>query len=160
MKVLMFCCLWLVSLVCQAIEPGSPAPACELKKLTDGSEVSVNQPGKVVYVDFWASWCGPCAQSMPFMNETSEQLKSKNFEVIAINLDEDVQAAREFLEKYPVKFTIATNPDGQCPQLFDVQAMPSSYLIDRSGKIRHIQLGFHEAEKALIREKIEKLLAE
>jgi peroxiredoxin len=144
----------------QAAGIGTPIPACNLKNLTDGKALSLAKPGKVVYVDFWASWCGPCGQSMPFLNDMHEQLQSKNFEVVAVNLDENRQDAEAFLEQHPVKFPIAVDADGECPSAFGVQAMPSSYLIDRQGKIRHIQLGFHQSESADIRRKVESLLAE
>jgi len=80
--------------------------------------------------------------------------------VVAINLDENREDAELFLKKHPVDITIAQNTDGQCPSLFGVQAMPSSYLIDKKGKIRHIQLGFHGTEKDEIRQKIQGLLNE
>ena len=65
-----------------AVEVGAPIPACDLKNFTDGQAVSLAQPGKVVYVDFWASWCGPCGQSMPFLNELHEQLNAKGLAAI------------------------------------------------------------------------------
>jgi len=143
-----------------AIEIGAAAPDCHLTKLSDGSALPLHQPGKVVYVDFWASWCGPCMQSMPFMNELHDQLKSQDFEIIAVNLDEERKDADGFLEKFPAKFTIAGNADMNCPSSFGVQAMPSSYIIDRQGKVRHIQLGFHQSEVAEIRQKVQNLLNE
>lgn len=143
-----------------AAEVGAATPPCDLKNIADGTALQLAKPGKVVYVDFWASWCGPCGQSMPFLNEMHEQLKSQDFEVIGVNLDENRPDADAFLEKHPVKFTIAVNANGECPGAFGVQAMPSSYLIDRQGKIRHIQLGFHASESTEIRQKVERLLAE
>jgi len=144
----------------QAAEVGSALPVCNLKNFADEAVLQLAQPGKVLYVDFWASWCPPCAQSIPFLNEVQAQYKDKGLEVIGINLDENKTDADAFLKTHPIKFTIASNPDTQCPEVFGVQAMPSSYLIDRTGKIRHIQLGFHSAETDEIRQKVQKLLAE
>ena len=143
-----------------AIEIGSPAPNCDLKEVYSGTPVELTKPGKVLYVDFWASWCGPCEQSMPFLDQINTELKAKNFEVIAINLDETKEDAEQFLKNHKVNFTVAMNPDNQCPNSYGVLAMPSSYLIDKQGKIRFIQLGFRTEEKAELRAKIEKLLAE
>jgi thiol-disulfide isomerase/thioredoxin len=144
----------------QAIETGAIAPDCKLKHLADGKPISLPNAGKVLYVDFWASWCGPCLQSMPFMNELQQQYKTQGLEVIAVNLDENKEDAELFLKNHPVNVTVATNEDGNCPTQFDVQAMPSSYLIDKKGKIRHVQLGFHSSETKEMREKVKSLLEE
>ena len=143
-----------------ALETGATIPQCHLKKMSDGSDINLQGSGKVLYIDFWASWCGPCAQSLPFLEAVNEEFKSKNFEVIAVNLDEVREDADAFLKQHPVKLTTVVNADGQCPGVFGVQAMPSSYIIDRKGKVRHIQLGFNLSEKAELKQKIEKILAE
>lgn len=160
MKLLSIFFLLLFTTVCSALEIGSLAPNCNLKDFYNANPVQLSKQGKVLYVDFWASWCGPCIQSMPFLDQINSELKTKNFEVIAINLDESKEDAEQFLQKHKVNFTVAVNPDNECPNNYGVIAMPSSYLIDRQGKIRHIQLGFHVEEKAELRAKIEKLLAE
>lgn len=139
---------------------GDPAPHCNVKSLADNAIVDLAQPGRVTYVDFWASWCGPCAKAMPILDKMNKDLKAKGFQVIGVNLDEEREDADEFLKKHPVKFTMVSNPDGECPSAFGVQAMPSSYLIDKHGKIRHIQLGFQRSEEAEIRNKANALLAE
>ena len=148
------------SAISSALEVGATLPNCHLKKMADGSDLNLQATGKVLYVDFWASWCGPCAQSLPFLEAINEEFKNKNFEVIAVNLDEVREDADAFLKQHPVKLTTAVNADGQCPGVFGVQAMPSSYIIDRKGKVRHIQLGFNLSEKAELKQKIEKILAE
>ena len=160
MKLLSFIFLLSFTSLCSAIEIGSPTPNCDLKEFNSGNPVQLAKPGKVLYVDFWASWCGPCEQSMPFLEQINTELKAKNFEVIAINLDETKEDAEQFLQNHKINFTVAVNPDNQCPNNYGVLAMPSSYIIDRQGKIRFIQLGFHTEEKAELRAKIEKLLAE
>ncbi len=142
----------------QALEVGAAAPNCQLKQLTDGQAVSLAQPGKVLYVDFWASWCGPCAQSMPFLEALKNEFQAQGLEVVGVNVDENKDEALAFMKKHPVSFTLAQNEDGQCPAVFEVQAMPSSYLIDRQGKIQHIQLGFHASETGAVREKLQALL--
>lgn len=138
-----------------------PAPTCPISTL-DGARVvdPAQYKGKVAYVDFWASWCGPCAQSVPFMNQLHAELHKEGLEVMAVNLDEDREAAADFLARHPAQFTVAADPEGKCPALYEVKAMPTSYLIDRHGKIRHVHLGFRDSDKAEIRAQLEKLLQE
>jgi thiol-disulfide isomerase/thioredoxin len=143
------------------MEIGQPAPACPLQSLKGNVPVNLSQHhGKVVYVDFWASWCGPCAQSLPFISELQAELKGQGLEVVAVNLDENIKDAESFLSDHQVKLTMATAPEGQCPESFGVQAMPSSYLLDRQGRVRHIHLGFRQDDKSEIRSQILALLAE
>ena len=155
-----FLCL-AFSVGAQALEAGQPPPACALKTFQGDAPFDLAQfKGKVVYLDFWASWCGPCSQSMGFLDELHKQLKPQGFEVVGVNLDETHEDALEFLKRYPVNFTQTIDGDGQCPVRFGVQAMPSSYLIDRKGVVRHIQLGYRASENAEIRSKVQALLAE
>lgn len=144
-----------------AAESGAAAPACALTDIGDTSPIDTRQfLGKVVYVDFWASWCGPCAKSFPFMNELHRDFKDKGLQLIGINLDENPEDAQAFLAKFPVNFAVAADSDGQCARYYDVKAMPSSYLIGRDGIIRHVHLGFRSGEAKELLEFVEKLLAE
>lgn len=144
-----------------ALEPGNPAPNCPLKAFHGDSPLDLSKyKGKVVYIDFWASWCGPCAQSLPFLTELQTQLKNKGLEVVAVNLDENRQDADAFLAQHPVAVTVAADPEGVCPHTYDVQAMPSSFLIDRKGKVRHVHLGFRPGDRTELRNQITALLAE
>lgn len=138
-----------------------PAPACPVPTL-DGSKVvdPAGQKGKVTYVDFWASWCGPCAKSFPFMNQLHAELHQQGVEVVAVNLDEEPEAAVDFLKKHPAQFTVVSDREGKCPALYDVKAMPTTYLIDRNGNIRHVHLGFKDGDKAEIRQQVQALLSE
>lgn len=141
------------------IKPGDPSPKCVLAPLGGGAGKDLKQyQGKVVYVDFWASWCGPCAQSFPFMNQMHKDLNKKGLEIIGVNLDEEPEEAKGFLAKTPAQFTILADGSGQCPQNFGVKAMPSSYLIDREGVVRHVHLGFKGSESAQLRQQVEALL--
>lgn len=116
--------------------------------------------GKVIYLDFWATWCPPCRKSMPFMMSMRKELGDEGLEVVAISVDEEKEAVNRFLARYPVNFAIAHDPDGDCPQKFEVMAMPSSYLIDRQGRIRYVHLGFRDGDKNEMREKVLDLLEE
>jgi thiol-disulfide isomerase/thioredoxin len=147
------------SLTASEISPGQTAPNCALSPLGGGSAMDLKKyKGKVVYVDFWASWCGPCAQSFPYMNKLHSELHGKGLEIIGVNLDEELAEAQAFLAKTPAKFTVLADAGGQCPQDFGVKAMPSSYLIDRQGVVRHVHLGFKPTEAEQLRKQVEALL--
>lgn len=136
---------------------GTPAPltACGL-----AAPVAVGAPGKVRYVDFWASWCGPCLKAFPFMAALQRDLAPRGLEVIALNLDERPADARSFLERHPAGFEVRLGDNVPCARAFGVDAMPSSFLVDRRGRVRHAQRGFRPGEAAALRALVERLLEE
>jgi thiol-disulfide isomerase/thioredoxin len=153
--------LTLTALATAKAETNRVAPDCALTAFGEGQRFDLQQyKGKVVYVDFWASWCGPCAKSFPFMNDLYRDLKDRGLEVLGINLDENSEDAKKFLERYTPNFTVAFDTDQQCAKDFEVKAMPSSYLVDRNGIIRHLHLGFRPGEAEQFRVLVEQLLAE
>lgn len=144
-----------------AIEEGQVALGCPAQSQAQQAGFNPSEyKGKVVLIDFWASWCGPCQKAMPFFNSLHNERQKNGFEVVAINVDEDKEIARQFLESHPVDYPMFFDPDGQCPEIYQVKAMPSSYLIDKTGKVRHIHLGFRDGDEALLREQIQALLAD
>jgi peroxiredoxin len=144
-----------------AVEAGAAAPDCSLTPMAGGASYGLKQfQGKVVYVDFWASWCAPCAQSFPFLNKLQQELKDQGLQVIGVNLDEAPEDAQTFLAKFPAEFTVASDANQQCAKDFDVKAMPSSYLIDRKGVIRHVHYGFKPEEAKEFRRLAEQMLAD
>jgi peroxiredoxin len=145
-----------------AAEEGTAAPVCTLSEIGGDTPVydTSRFRGKVVYIDFWASWCIPCAKSFPFMNQLNNDLKDKGLQLIGVNLDEDPADAKAFLEKTPVDFTLAADRDGQCAKKFDVKGMPTSYLIGRDGTVRHVHQGFRGGEAKELQQLVEHLLSE
>ncbi|MDO9103468.1 MAG: TlpA disulfide reductase family protein [Methylovulum sp.] len=144
-----------------AAEKGDTLPDCRLTAAGDNSLFKLKQfEGKVLYVDFWASWCGPCAKSFPFLNQLDHDYRERGLQIIGVNLDEQVADAESFLAKYPASFKIAADTNQQCALDFGVKAMPSSYLVDRKGHIRHIHLGFRAGEAEELKVLVEQLLAE
>jgi len=138
-----------------------PVPSCPLPSLDHAHTFDPAQlKGKVGYIDFWASWCGPCASSFPFMNELHKELHAHGLEIIAVNLDEEPEDAADFLKKHPAHFAVASDPEAKCPTLFDVKAMPTSFLVDRQGRIRHVHMGFRDGDKAEIKKQVHALLKE
>jgi cytochrome c biogenesis protein CcmG/thiol:disulfide interchange protein DsbE len=110
-----------------------------------GGQVSLaDYKGKVVLVDFWASWCGPCRQSFPWMNSMLEKYRAQGLEILAINLDQDQEEGKRFLVGNTAAFDVAFDPQGKTPELFSVMGMPSSFLIDSSGNIIVRHVGFHQ----------------
>jgi thiol-disulfide isomerase/thioredoxin len=136
-----------------------PAPDCKLA-LPQGHSGIAAQAGKVVYVDFWASWCVACLASFPFMDQLQRELGPKGLQVIAVNMDERPADAQRFLAAHRVGFPVALGANDACARQFGVGAMPSSFLVDRNGKIRAVHSGFRPGEGAALRNMVERLLAE
>ena len=98
--------------------------------------------GKVVLLDFWASWCVPCRRSFPWMNGMQEKYGDDGLVIIGVNMDSDPADRNEFLQEYPAQFTIINDPDGELARAHDVIAMPSSYIFDRDGVLVTRHMGF------------------
>lgn len=99
--------------------------------------------GKVVLVDFWASWCNPCRQSFPWMSQLQQTYGPQGFVVIGVNVDHDSDAAQRFLNRYGGDFKIVYDPDGHLANEFNFRDMPTSYLIGRDGNIHYVHAGFY-----------------
>lgn len=103
--------------------------------------------GRVVIVDFWASWCKPCRQSIPWLNALRQRYGADGLTIIGVNVDAERRDADRFLEAVPIEFEVVFDPEGDLAKQFKVQAMPTSYVIDRGGRIVATHLGFREAKK-------------
>lgn len=137
----------------------SLAPAFSLPDIYSGERMSLEQhQGKVVYLDFWASWCGPCRQSLPLLNKLRDELGSEYFEVIAINLDENPEDGKRFLQKYPVSYPVLIDMLKVTPEKYQLTGMPTSYLIDQNGKIQAVHQGFRSSDIDKIRKAVQTLM--
>jgi thiol-disulfide isomerase/thioredoxin len=116
--------------------------------------------GKVVYLDFWASWCGPCKQSFPWMQAMKDTYGPQGLAVIAIDLDMDRADADKFLDRFRPTFDVRFDPKGELASFYRVQAMPSSVLIDRHGVTRFAHEGFRSIDAAAYEAQVKDLLAE
>ncbi|NQZ79935.1 MAG: TlpA family protein disulfide reductase [Colwellia sp.] len=114
--------------------------------------------GKVIYLDFWASWCGPCRQSFPWLNDMQD--KYKNLKIISINLDNDKRLADEFLTATPANFTVIYDPKGKLAKQYKIKGMPSSYLINKAGELVGAHSGFSVSKQDKYEQEIILLLAE
>jgi thiol-disulfide isomerase/thioredoxin len=116
--------------------------------------------GRVVYLDFWASWCAPCRQSFPWMQAMKDAYERRGLTVVAINLDHDRADAEQFLQKYQPNFTVQFDPQGTFAERFKVAGMPSSVIIDRHGVLRFTHIGFRPADGKTYEDELQALLAE
>jgi thiol-disulfide isomerase/thioredoxin len=142
-----------------AARVGQPAPALALPDAKDAPVSLAGLRGKVVYVDFWASWCGPCKRSFPWMNDLAKRYGNDGFAVLAVNVDKKRGDAERFLAQVPASFTIVYDPAGGTPAAWEVKGMPSSFLVDRSGKVALATQGFRDDEKGAVEQRIRELLA-
>jgi len=134
-----------------------PAPQFSLPG--DSGDIRLSDlHGKVVYLDFWATWCAPCRKSFPWFNEIMARFKGQGLVIVAVNMDKDRKDVEKFLEKYPADFDIAYDPNGDVATQYDVMVMPSSYLIDRTGELYLAHAGFRDKDKASLESAIRILL--
>ncbi len=137
-----------------AIIAEDKAPHVALPLLEDhqpGKTTGINDyKGKLVYLDFWASWCGPCRQSFPFLKQLKEQYAEQGFEVVSVNVDTSLEPALKFLKDHPVNHPILLDPNGKMAERYGVQGLPTAFIIDRDGVVVYKHLGFKEKDKAWI----------
>jgi peroxiredoxin len=140
------------------VAKGQTAPTFSLPALDGGKPISLaSHRGDVVYLDFWASWCPPCVTSLPLLDDLRQEFGSQGFQVVAINVDRDTDKARSFLKKRPVSYRSASDPEGMLPERFGIETMPTSFLIDRDGVVRHVHAGFRKSDIEGLRAQIRDL---
>jgi cytochrome c biogenesis protein CcmG/thiol:disulfide interchange protein DsbE len=116
--------------------------------------------GRVVYLDFWASWCGPCKQSFPWMESLKSAYGGQGLEIVAVNLDTTRADADRFLNQFHPTFDVRFDPKGELAEYYGVQGMPVSILIDRHGVTRFTHVGFRPIDGAAYEAQVRELLAE
>jgi peroxiredoxin len=144
-----------------ALEPGDQAPDFTAPALDGGEDISLaKHRGKVVYLDFWASWCAPCLQSLPQLESLQHELGPQGFQVVAVNVDQDLDKARRLLAKLGVGYPSASDPKGELPGMYELPTMPTSYVVDANGVIRIVHSGFRDGDLDKLRPKIKALMAQ
>jgi cytochrome c biogenesis protein CcmG/thiol:disulfide interchange protein DsbE len=144
--------------VCAAVSVGAPAPAFALPDADAKTVTLASLKGQVVYVDFWASWCGPCRKSFPWMNAMQQKYGPQGFKVVAVNVDKRRSDAERFLAQVPAHFTTVFDAVGTTPAAYDVNAMPSSVLVDPQGNVTLIEEGFRDERRDALEARIRALL--
>ncbi|MBK8814992.1 MAG: TlpA family protein disulfide reductase [Methylococcaceae bacterium] len=151
--------LCLFAQIALALPEGAVAPDCTLSPLAGGKAVDLSKyRGDVVYIDFWAASCGSCAKSFPFLNGLHRKFQGRGLHVVGVNQDKNVDDAKRFLAKFPASFVVAADTSKQCAKEYDVKVMPSAYIIDRKGIVRHIHWGFGPGEAEALRALVEGML--
>ncbi len=115
--------------------------------------------GRIVYVDFWASWCRPCLISMPFLDALQKEFGDRGFQVVAVNVDHDKGDAIAFLGRHPVDYPVVHAPDGQLMNHLQVVGLPTVFLLEASGEVTLVHVGFKRSDKAFIRAVVDRALA-
>jgi thiol-disulfide isomerase/thioredoxin len=139
------------------------AAACLLSFASVQAESSVElneYRGRVVYLDFWASWCTPCRQSFPWMQAMKDAYQQQGLTVIAVNLDRHREDADKFLARFHPNFDVRFDPAGQMAERFRIQGMPTSVIIDRHGVQRYTHIGFRPVDLGAYESELRNVLAE
>lgn len=129
-----------------ATEPGSTAAPFALPGLNRQVKLE-DFRGKLVYLDFWASWCGPCRRSFPWMNDMQSRYGAQGLQIVGLNVDANRADAVGFLEAVPAMFTVGFDPEGAVAATYGIKGMPSSILIGPDGKVVAMHAGFNDADK-------------
>jgi len=152
--------LMLAAAPLQAKNANGPAPDFTLKSM-DGRNVKLSElAGNVVMINFWASWCAPCRVEMPKLNDLYNKYKDLGFVLLGVNVEQQEQPPRNFLQKRPVDFPILMDKGNDVSKLYHVIAMPTTVLVDRSGNMRYVHQGYKEGDERKYRKIIKKLLRE
>ena len=143
-----------------ALSPGMAAPEFELANLMDDTQRRAlkDYSGQVVYLDFWASWCGPCLVAMPKIETLRQTIGSDEFVVLAINVDRNLKKARKFLAKIGVGYDSLVDEQGRVSASYGLNAMPSSFVINRAGVVTKVHEGFRDGDEDELRAHIKAVI--
>ncbi len=143
------------------VATGEQAPLFTLPNIESDKQIALESyKGKVVYLDFWASWCKPCIQSFPELDRIYKKYNKQGFEIVAVNLDNKKSKAEAFLTKHPINYQILHDKSFKVSRLYDVSVMPTGYFIDKTGKVRAIHHGYNKGDEVNIEKAVKLLLAE
>ncbi len=143
-----------------AITPNAPAPDFTLKSLQGPNMRLAEQRGRVVLVNFWATWCGPCKQEMPHLNRLYDKYRSSGFVLMGDSVDEDPKTAAGTAGRFGLRFPVLFDADKAVSRLYDLQSMPATVLIDRDGKVRFLHRGYREGLEDAYERQIRELVKE
>jgi peroxiredoxin len=153
----------LLALLAGTATATGPAPAAPDFRLParDGGEIHLSElKGQVVMINFWATWCGPCRQEMPLLQQIHAKYEPLGFTMLGVNVEPDSAAAQNWLKGMAVSFPIVFDRKSEVSSSFGVEAMPSSILIDREGRIRHVHRGYKPGDEAVYADLVRGLVKE
>jgi peroxiredoxin len=143
-----------------AVTPSASAPDFTLPSL-DGPNLRLQeQRGRVVMINFWASWCGPCRVEMPHLARLYEKYRGSGFTVLAVNIDESPQKAASLATQLGMRFPVLLDTDKKVSRLYDLSTMPSTVLVDRDGRVRYVHRGYRDGYEETYDKQIRELLRE
>ena len=159
-----FCAIGLAALMTSIgamadIEVGA-APDFTLKS-SSGENLRLSEfRGEVVMINFWASWCGPCRQEMPLLEELYSQYKPMGFTILGVNVEEDSTQAKQMLQDAPVNFPVLFDNQSEVSKLYNVVAMPSTVIVDRDGNVRYLHQGYKPGFEEAYQQQVRALIRE
>lgn len=150
---------------CAASAPAALAPATAAPDFTlrsaDGGNLRLGElRGRVVLVNFWATWCGPCKIEMPHLNRIYEKYRSAGFVLLGVNIDEDPRQAAAMAQRMGLKFPVLLDTDKAVSRRYALDSMPGTVLIDRDGKVRHVHRGYRDGMEETYERQVRELVKE
>ena len=139
---------------------GLPAPDFALKSSTGENLRLSEYRGDVVMINFWATWCGPCRQEMPLLDQLYSRYERVGFSLLGVNIDDDTERAMDMIKELGVSFPVLFDSRKEVSQLYDVDAMPVTVLVDREGTVRHVHKGYKPGYEEMYLDQIRSLLRE
>jgi peroxiredoxin len=142
------------------LQTGAPAPTFQLNSSAGKPVALADLKGQIVLLNFWASWCGPCRQEMPILEQLNRQYHSKGVTLLGVNVEPDSNAAVNWLKATPVTFPILFDTDSKVSKLYEVEGMPNTVIVDRKGVVRYIHRGYNAGAENEYLDQIRSLIRE
>lgn len=148
-----------VASTAEALDVGAKAPEISLKDLSGKTVDLASLAGKVVILDFWATWCAPCREEMPELQNFYKKYNAKGLEIVGISVDKGPDGIKDFINKLKVTFPVVHDDGHKVADKYSPPRMPSSYIIDKKGVVRYVHGGYRAGDAATFEKEIQELLA-